>query len=170
VTAAFDPLRALRVLADHGVDFVLVGGMAGRAWGSPTVTNELDVCYARTKANHRRLADALLALEARLRGVDADVPCILDAETIGRGLNFTFATSAGALDVLGLPSGTTGYDDLSRAARPLRLAHDLKVRVVSLDDLIRMKRAAARKKDLIEVEVLAALREERVGRESEGEQ
>ena len=92
MTAAFDPLRALRVLADQGVDFVLVGGMAGRAWGSPTVTNELDVCYARTKANHRRLADALLALEARLRGVDADVPCILDAETIGRGLNFTFAT------------------------------------------------------------------------------
>ena len=32
--------------------------------------------------------------------------------------------------------------------------------VVSIDDLIRMKRAAGRAKDLIEVEVLAAVRDE----------
>jgi len=35
-----------------------------------------------------------------------------------------------------------------------------KVKVASIDALIQMKRAAGRPKDLIEVEVLAALREE----------
>lgn len=35
-----------------------------------------------------------------------------------------------------------------------------KVVVASLDDLIRLKRAAGRPKDLVEVEILAALREE----------
>ena len=34
------------------------------------------------------------------------------------------------------------------------------IRVASIDDLIRMKRAAGRPKDLIEVEVLGALRDE----------
>ena len=39
--------------------------------------------------------------------------------------------------------------------------------VASIDDLIRMKRAAARPKDLIELEVLGALREEMDARERE---
>jgi len=170
VSASFDPLTALRALVAHDVAFLLVGGLAGRAWGSPTVTNDLDVCYARTDENLERLAAALQGLGARLRGVDDDVPFLLDALTIRRGMNVTFTTSAGALDVLGAPAGTDGYDDLAQQARRLRLADGLDVLVVSLDDLIRMKRAAARRKDLIEVEVLEALREERARIEPSSEE
>ena len=32
--------------------------------------------------------------------------------TLRRGLNFTFRTRAGAVDLLGLPQGTGGYDEL----------------------------------------------------------
>jgi hypothetical protein len=42
----------------------------------------------------------------------------------------------------------------------LELAQDLEVPVASLDDLIRMKRAAGRPKDRIELEILGALRDE----------
>lgn len=159
-TAAFDPLKALRVLDQHGVRFVLIGGMAARLLGSPSVTNDLDVCYDRTPPNFEALAAALEELEARLRGVPEEVPFLLDAETLRRGDHFTFSTSAGGLDVLGTPSGSGGFELLRRNALTLDL-DGFEVLVADLPDLIRMKKAAARPKDLVEVEILTALLEER---------
>jgi hypothetical protein len=68
-------------------------------------------------------------------------------------------TRLGDFDVLGTPSGTQGYDDLVRSAETLHVG-GRSVLVASVDDLIRMKRAAGRPKDLVEVEILGALREE----------
>ena len=156
---AFDPLLALRTLVENGVEFVVIGGIAGRLLGSPTVTNDLDICYARSDENHVRLSRALVALHARLRG-EEEVPFRLDAKTIAKGDSFTFITDAGSLDVLGTPSGTGGFDDLIRTAADSDL-DGLTVKVCDIEDLLRMKRAAGRPKDLIEAEVLTAVREER---------
>lgn len=157
--AAFDPLRLLRELNDAGVRYVVIGAFAGRLLGSPTMTRDLDVCYARDRPNLEALAEVLRALHARLRGVDEDLPFQLDARALAAGDSFTFMTDAGDLDILGTPQGTAGYDDLVRTAARTDL-DGLVVLVTSIDDLIRMKRAAGRPKDLIEVEVLAAVREE----------
>ncbi len=156
---AFDPLAALAVLARHNVRHVVIGAIAGRLLGSPTVTRDLDVCYARDDANLEALASALRELRARLRGAPEDVPLILDARTLRAGDTFTFTTDAGDLDVIGTPAGTDGYDELIRTADTLDLG-GLTVRVASVDALIQMKRATGRPKDLIEAEVLAALRDE----------
>ena len=158
---AFDPLRMLRVLTRHEVAFVVIGGLAGRVWGSPTITNDLDICYARGRANLEHLAAALGELHARLRGAPADVPFQLDARALAMGDSFTFETDAGNLDCLGTPSGTNGYADVRLRAVEVDLAEDLRIPFCSLDDLLRMKRAAARPKDLIEIEILEAVREER---------
>lgn len=163
MAATFDPLAALRVLNRHGVQYVLIGGYAGSILGSPILTNDLDLCYERSSENMERLADALVELRAKLRGVDDDVPFLLDAKTLAAGQNFTFVTTAGSLDILGLPSGTSGYADLASRAAEYELGQDLVVSVADLDDLIRMKLAAARTKDLMAVEVLKAVREE-IGR------
>lgn len=157
---AFDPLAALSVLHRHGVRFVLIGGIAGRLLGSPTVTNDLDICYARDPANLEALAAALTELEARLRGVGDDVPLLLDPETLRAGDHFTFATSAGNLDILGTPSGSEGYAQLSRNA-PYVDVGGFEIPVSDLRDLMAMKRAAGRPKDRVELEILAALEEER---------
>ncbi len=157
----YDPLGALRTLQEHGVRFIVIGGVAGRLWGSPTMTNDLDICYARDQSNLERLAEALLELEARLRGGDDDVPFILDATTLANGQNFTFMTKDGPLDVLGMPSGVNGFDELITNVVEFDLGDGLVLPVCDLDDLIRMKRAAGRTKDRIELEVLAAVREER---------
>lgn len=157
--SAFDPERILRTLAEHRVRYVLIGGLAGRLWGSPTVTNDLDLCYARDRANLERLAEALRALDARLRGADSDVPFLLDAETLEQGDHFTFATAAGNLDILGHPAGSQGFEDLIATAANMRLSGN-RVPVADLDDLIAMKRAAGRPKDRVEVEILTALRDE----------
>lgn len=122
-------------------------------------TFDLDICYARDDENLERLASALQELKAKLRGAPEDVPFILDAKTLKMGDHFTFSTTVGALDCLGTPSGTRGYDDLDRVAEERDL-NGLTVKVASIDDLIRMKRAAGRPKDLVQAEVLGALREE----------
>lgn len=162
--ARHDPVLALRTLDRHGVAFVLIGGLAGRAAGSPSITNDTDICYARDRPNLERLAAALVELRARLRGVEDDVAFVLDAKSLEAGGNFTFETTAGALDILAEPAGTTGYDDLAANATPTSLGDGLVVHICSLDDLIRMKRAAGRPKDRIELEVLTAVREESVDR------
>lgn len=159
--ADFDPIRALRVFGEHGVHYVLIGGLAGRVWGSPAITNDLDVCYERTRDNHERLAHALRSLHATLRGAPPGLPFLLDEQTIRMGDSFTFDTDAGAVDCLGTPSGTAGYADLVKNATEFELGDDLRVMVTSIDDLIRMKRAAGRPKDLIAVEILTAVKEER---------
>jgi hypothetical protein len=160
---AFDPVAALQILVAHRVDFVVIGGIAARLWGSPTVTRDLDICYARTQANHERLAAALQQVHAKLRGVSEHVPFRLDARTLTAGDSFTFKSDVGDVDCLGTPTGTGGYDDL-KAGAELVDVDGLKVWVTSLMDLIEMKRAAGRNKDRVELEVLGALRDERARR------
>ena len=156
---AFDPLRIVRLLDERGVRFVLIGGVAAAAHGSPSVTQDLDVCYERSDENLSCLAGVLRELHATLRGAPADVPFSLDRATLARGDQFTFSTDAGDLDCLGTPAGTTGFADLAAGAVSTDL-DGLNVLVASIDDLIRMKRAVGRPKDRAEVEILGALRDE----------
>jgi hypothetical protein len=157
--APFDPLSLLETLARRKVRFVVVGGIAGRLLGSPTVTRDLDICHARDAANLRALAAVLAELHAQLRGADPGLPFHADARTLRAGDAFTLKTDAGDLDLLGTPAGTDGYADLARTATLMDLG-GVQVLVAAVDDLIRMKRAAGRPKDMIEVEVLGALRDE----------
>jgi predicted nucleotidyltransferase len=152
----------LAALERHQVRFVIVGGQAARLWGSPSLTQDFDAAYARDRDNLERLAAALVELDAKLRvaTVDEDLPFLLDADTLERGFNFTFRTPYGDLDFLGLPAGVAGYDELEPNAVPVEIG-GRRVLVTALDDLIRMKVAAGRPKDRVEVEVLRALRDER---------
>jgi hypothetical protein len=156
---SFDPLGTLRTLSEHRVRFVLIGGFAAALRGSPMITGDIDICYARDDANLQALAAALVALGATLRGAPPDVPFQLDAASLKAGDHFTFSTKAGPLDCLGTPSGTNGFADLDASATDEDL-DGLRVRVASIDDLIRMKQAAGRSQDLIAVEWLSALRDE----------
>lgn len=155
----FDPGLALSVLIKHRVRFVLIGGLAANVLGSPSVTHDLDICYARDPENLTALVSALKELGAELRGVREPVPFRLDVRSLQHGDSFTFRTVAGALDVLGTPSGTGGFKELERDAAETELL-GMRVKVVSIDALIRMKRAASRRKDLVEVEILEALKDE----------
>jgi hypothetical protein len=157
----YRPFKALRVLRDRGVRFVAIGGFAGRVRGSPLITNDLDVCYARDATNLMAMASALRALGATLRGAPPDVPFILDAKTLEMGDRFTFTTNAGSLDIMGAPDGVPGgFDELVRTSDEIEVEEGLFVRVAALEDLIRMKRAAGRPKDLMALEILGALRDE----------
>jgi hypothetical protein len=157
--APFDPIRIFRELNDGGVRYVVIGALAGRLLGSPTLTRDVDICHATDPDNLQALSNVLGCLNARLRGTDRPVPFRLDVRSLTAVQWLTLTTDSGDLDLLAVPAGTQGFDDLARTAEPTDL-DGLTVLVASIDDLIRMKRAAGRPKDLIELEVLGALRDE----------
>ena len=157
----FQPDVILASLIDHGVRFVLVGGLAAQAHGSPSLTADLDICYARDGDNLTRLAATLDELAAVRRGLPSDAPRMppLDARTLRAGGIFTLTTTAGDFDLLADPDPGFGYDRLRASAVSTTVAGH-PILVASLADLIDMKRAAGRPKDRIELEILGALREE----------
>lgn len=149
----------LGTLARHGVDFVVIGGMAGISHGSNYPSFDLDVVYARDRANIGRLVSALEEIGVRLRGAPAAVPFLLDARAIENGANFTFITPHGDLDVLADAAGMPAFDELRSASVERELAGQ-PVRVAALGHLIAMKRAANRPKDQMMVEEYIVLAEE----------
>jgi predicted nucleotidyltransferase len=156
---AFNPMRLLERLTARGVDFVVIGGFAAIAHGSPLLTQDLDIVYAPDPGNLDALGNVLVELGARLRGVADDVPFVPDAAT-RRIQVLTLDTPDGALDVLARPDGSPPYAQLRARAERLDLG-GITVAVAGLDDLIAMKQAAGRPKDHVALEHLEAVRRER---------
>jgi predicted nucleotidyltransferase len=148
----------LQVLTAHGVDFVVIGGVAAILHGSATLTQDVDISFAQDDANLDALGGALRELRASLRGVGDDVPFVPDARTLRQIQLLTLQTSAGPLDLLVPPDGSPPYERLRRGADRMDVG-GFAVLVASLDDLIAMKRAGGRDKDLVAVEELETIRD-----------
>jgi hypothetical protein len=148
----------LRLLGQYKVDCVIVGGVAAAIHGSLLLTNDLDVCYARDSANLDRLAEALQSVHARLRNAPEGLRFILDADTLKRGLNFTFSTDIGDLDLLGEVLGVGNYKDVLAGSVTVDL-FGYRYAVIDIEKLIATKRAAGRPKDLIALPELEAIQE-----------
>ena len=86
------------------------------------------------------------------------MPFILDDETLRRGLNFTFQTDNGDVDLLGEMTGVGGYSEVSENADVMEL-FGFQFKVLSLPKLIAAKRAAGRTKDLLVIPELEAIYE-----------
>jgi hypothetical protein len=160
-----DPRRILSALAEQQVEFVVVGAIAAIAQGGPMITEDLDITPAREPDNLERLAAALKELDARQRipNDPSGIEFPIEPRFLASVDSWTLKTPSGDLDLLFAPSGTGGYQDLKRGAVSVELwSHE--VLVASLPDLIRMKEAAGRPKDLAQLPALRAtleLRRER---------
>lgn len=153
----------IRLLSQHNVEWILIGGAAATAHGSARLTQDLDIVYRRTPNNIARLAACLAPYHAYLRDAPPSLPFRLDAETIQRGLNFTLTTDLGALDLFGEIPGGGSYENLQRDTVEIKL-FGVVCRCLSLRRLIDVKRAAGRPRDLEVVAELEALLEESEGR------
>jgi hypothetical protein len=165
----FDPRQILITLADHSVDFVVVGGVAVQAHGHGRGTRDLDVIPRPDLVNTSRLGEALAALGARLLAADRPVD-VTDPHLLKRAPLVPLMTVYGRLDLLNI-GGTTGaprsYEELRDRAFEARI-DGRGIQVAGLDDLIRMKRAAGRDVDLEDIGALTRDDEEleREARES----
>jgi predicted nucleotidyltransferase len=150
----------LPLLVGHGVRFILIGGGAATVHGSARLTLDVDVVYARDPDNLRHLVAALSPHQPYLRGAPPGLPFRWDERTIQNGLNFTLTTTLGDLDLLGEVAGGGTYEQLLPFTEELA-AFGITCRVVTLERLIQLKRAAGRPKDLEVIAELQAILEER---------
>lgn len=163
MTAPLDVAGLLTRLSEARIAYVLIGGLAVNAHGVIRSTKDVDICPAPDGENLRRLARLLRDLEARQLGVEGggfearEMPFDpTRPEDLAEGGNFRLETSLGILDVMQWVPGIEAeqaYETLAGAAvegEPFGIP----VAVCSLDDLRRMKRAAGRPQDLIDLEDL----------------
>lgn len=151
-------IKAIQVLAEHGVDFVIVGGMAIRSHGSGYLTQDLDICYSRDRDNLKRLAMALAPLNPRPRNFPMDLPFIWDESTIRNGTNFTLQTSICDIDLLGEVAGIGAYAEVSAQSVHISVG-ETDVKVLSIEGPIKAKTTAGRLKDAAGLQELEALKQ-----------
>lgn len=156
--------RILTTLDRHGVDYVLIGGLAAVAHGSAIPTTDLDLVPDASRDNLGRLAGALSDLQAKLRVPDLPYPVVvvLDHRTFDAFTTAAFRTPYGDVDVVLRPDapgprGHFTYDELNARAQT-RQAFGVTIRVADLDDIVESKAAAGRTQDLAALPHLAALR------------
>lgn len=155
--ADFDGGAILDVLTRHGVEFVVIGGFAAVAQGSPIPTIDVDVVPASSHDNYKRLSAALTELDAKVRAVGVEpLPFAHDAESLAAAQTWNLTTKHGDLDITAVPAGTHGYDDLRRDAIEITL-RGMTVLLASLADIVRSKEAAGRDKDRRALPVLREL-------------
>jgi hypothetical protein len=152
----YDAVAILSALQRHSARFVLIGGVAASVHGSPLITEDFDITPDTAPDNLEAIAAALTDLDAKLRTPQEPVEFPIDAKMLAGGSAWTLSTGAGAFDLVFEPAGTRGYTDLRKSAVEYDLGVGHPVLVASLIDLIRMKEAAHRPKDIA---ALPALRQ-----------
>ncbi|MGH2994101.1 MAG: nucleotidyl transferase AbiEii/AbiGii toxin family protein [Solirubrobacterales bacterium] len=147
----------LHRLTSAGVDFVVIGGIALILHGSARLTRDLDIVFAPDDANLDALGKVLVDMKAQLREADEGIPFVPDGRTLRNVELLTLVTSAGWLDVHRRPKAAPRYETLRRNAERVDVG-GFSVLVASPDDLIAMKSAAARPRDLSDLEELEAVK------------
>jgi hypothetical protein len=147
--------RIIEVLDRHGVEYLIVGGHASRAYGATRPTQDTDCLVKTDRENLSRVGAALKELNARLRvtGLSDEEAAALPVQIDAIVEQFDFSnwrTDAGDLDVMEVMLGPDGaprrYEDLAGDARALPYA-GVYIRVASLDAIVASKEFANRPKD-----------------------
>jgi hypothetical protein len=154
-----DPVRIFESLQRHEVEYLTIGGVAVNVHGHVRNTRDIDVLIEWTLENMQRLAAALDDLGAKIFGVDADLLDVdpRNADDLYNGGNFTLRTAAGGLDLFDpseIPGGRPYEEMRPRAVEAV--VQGVTIRAVGFDDLIRLKRASGRDRDLEDVATLLA--------------
>ena len=144
-------------LSHGGVDFVIIGDSAAVLHGCEPQWPVFEILYCRSEDNLLRMEQAFAPLDAAPRGAPPGLPFQVDAPTLLAGLNLKLTTKLGWIDLLGEVAGGGCYEKLLPHSE-LRDVFGIHCRVVDLDTLIHIKRAAGRPRDFEAIAELELLR------------
>jgi len=151
---AFDEL--LRRLAEAGVEFVVVGGLAVNAWGVVRGTKDVDVVVAPEIENLKLVAAVAVAAGGHVQQGESLLGSTISiASALASGEQVAIETDLGRLDIIQGLDGVPSYADLHPRAGEVEIL-GVTVAVCSVEDLKAMKRAAGRTRDLADLEDLDA--------------
>ena len=146
----------LRALNDQSVRCVVIGGLAMILHGSSYVTFDLDIAVSTDGSNTLPIIQALAPLHPFPPQFGSADNFVWDERSIF-GAVISLVTDAGLVDILRVQPGIDSFEGLWQRSEVREVA-GLKVRVASITDLIAMKRAAGRPKDLDHIKQLEALK------------
>lgn len=147
----------LQQLANHQVEYVVVGNAAMALHGSTMLTQVFGICYRRAEKNLLALVAAFEPFHPRLRGAPTDLPCQFNTAVIRSGVNVILNADCGSVDLLGAVPGIGDYEQVLARAET-RDVRGLVVHVLSLDGLIDSKKATGTEHDRVNVQELEALK------------
>jgi hypothetical protein len=151
---------ALEVLGSHGVELIVVGGVAAVLAGAPVNTFDLDVLYRRSDTNLDRLLAALGDLQAVVRD-PAGRRLAPQRRHLAAARHLLLTTRCGPLDLLGRIADELTYEDLLSRSHQVTL-RGRTVAVLDLDAVIETKERVGRDKDRAMLPVLReTLRQQR---------
>src|SRR4051794_18299005 len=145
----------LRRLNDHGVQFVVIGGVAARLRGSALTTMDVDVCIALNDENLFRVHAAMQGINPRFRMRPDRMPLWEDPKRLIGIKNFNLVTDLGQIDLLGEVTGVGGYEQVIAGSSESDVGGFV-VQVMDLESLLVSKRAAGRPKDQLAIMHLEA--------------
>lgn len=147
----------LALLGDAAADVVVIGGVAVIFHGGDHFTKDADFALSRRRENCRRIAEALAPYHPKPVDWPEGVPYVWDEQMLMNSTNLTLETDLGRIDFLAEPDGAPPYETLKERAVRFDL-EGREVLVASIDDLISMKKAAGRPKDLAHVAELETIK------------
>ncbi len=150
--ASLDPERIFAVLDAHGVEYVVIGGLAVQVHGHVRMTNDVDLIPSPTPRNLQRLAAALTELDARVLNPGSE-QLRIDAAMLPRATLWQLSTPHGDIDVLHDAPGAAPFSQLRERALVIAMG-DHPIPIAGRDDLIRMKLARGRPVDLTDIAAL----------------
>lgn len=144
-------------LVNNGVDFVIVGGFAGVVHGCSYVTQDVDICCDFSPINLLALQKAISDLDPVHRMTPKRLKLKLTEETCSQFKNLYLDTNVGQLDCLSFVDGLGDYKQVKQESEFIEV-EDKKMRVLSLDALIKAKRAMNRPRDRQAISQLEAIK------------
>lgn len=148
----------LRLLLDSGVEFVLIGGVAAIAHGSATFTQDCDITAPFTEENLVRLLAAIGPYHPRYALAVPKRPVTESPAELASYRNLYLLTGLGRLDILSEVPPVGAYTQVASHAMVMQV-YGRPCRVMSLEDLIAVKRHLMRDKDRTALRELEALQE-----------
>ncbi|GAC1504908.1 MAG: hypothetical protein NVS1B14_10590 [Vulcanimicrobiaceae bacterium] len=139
---------------------LLVGGAAITLRGSAYVTQDVDFCCNWEPENLGRLAEAINEIHGRLRleGVPDGQPAFFDARGLGQYSSVALITDLGYLDFRKSVDGIGNYRAVLEFSEEERFG-TIRMRLITIEGLIRSKQAMKRPRDLIVLPELEMMQE-----------
>ena len=145
----------LKLLLDHNIDFLLVGGMAAILYGASQITHDVDVCMVVRPDQVETLRRCLAPYHPVHRETPQKFSFLEIPQETSHLKNIYLQTDLGGLDILGEIAGVGNYENVLKNCIAVEL-YGHRCKLIGLEDLIKTKETLNRDKDK------ATLRELRV--------
>jgi len=153
--------QIIKILKDHGIDFVLIGGLAAVVYGSSQVTQDIDICIEFTPDNLKKLRKCFRGYNPVHRMTTKHLSFLEFPEDVTTLKNVYLETDLGVIDILSHVTAVGTYQDLLKSAEEIDL-FGYTCHVISIQDLIKSKKEMARFKDkIVAQELLLILKEKK---------